>query len=89
MTKIGLNRVHLYLNVFCHSEFLGGGHNLMTMIVTSGVLWGSRKTLFRRFRCEGRGRDNHFREIGPKYPIFKGIYRENHKNDYCFFVTLI
>ena len=61
----------------------------MTMIVTSGVLWGSRKTLFRRFRCEGKGRDNHFREIGLKYPIFKGIYSENHKNDYCFFVTLI
>ena len=60
----------------------------MTMIVTSGVLWGSRKTLFRRFRCEGRGRDNHFGEIGQKYPILKGIYRENHKNDYFFFVTL-
>ena len=35
-----------------------------------------------------KGWDNHFREIGQKYPIFKGIYRENHKN-YFFFVTLI
>ena len=54
----------------------------------SGVLWGSRKTLFRRVMFEERGHDNHFREIGQKYPISKGIYRENHKNDYFFFVTL-
>ena len=58
------------------------------MIVTSGVLWGSRKTIFRRFWLGGRGRDNQIREIGQKYLIFKGIYRENYKNDYFFFVTL-
>ena len=49
----------------------------MTIIVTSEILWGSRKNLFRKFWQGGRGRENHFREIGQKYPIFKGIYFVN------------
>jgi len=61
----------------------------MTMIVTSGVLWGSRKNILRWFWLGGRERENHFREIGQKYPIFKGIFRENHKNYYFFFGTLL
>ena len=77
--------------MLCHSKFFvwGGGVVLMTMIVTSVVLWGSRKTIFRKIWQGGRGRENHFREIGQKYPICKGIYRENHKNDYFFIFTQI
>ena len=68
---------------FCHSKSWGGG-NLITMIVTSGVLWGSRKTSFRRSRWEGRGRDNHFREIGLKYPFLKGYIGEITKMFFCY-----
>ena len=32
------------------------------------------------------GRLNHFREIEQKHLIYKGIYRENHQNDFfCYY----
>ena len=84
----GLQRVHLYLNVFCHSEIFFGGWGRPNDYDSyfRGIM-GIKKNIFRRFWLGGRGRDNQIREIGQKYLIFKGIYRENYKNGY-FFLSL-
>ena len=73
LVKLGYNEYDLETSlttIFCPSKLLGGGV-LMTMIVTSGVLWGSRKNIFRRFRCKERGGITTFVKLGKNTRFLK------------------
>ena len=88
---IGLLLVHLYAkpkHIFISFKILGGA-GLFTMIATSGVSWGSIKTIYWTLYSTGRRPVHEFREIRLSGPFYKGKYRENGQNRYFFFAMLI